>query len=97
MSKIDMAMVFLGDAYVHSGQIFDELRDNQVSFVYEASTQPLAAKLRFVDNQPTDFVMFVGDHELQDGRYPLQRKTTGRASRHSIQRIISLVKDSRSA
>jgi histidyl-tRNA synthetase len=94
-ARVDIVIVFLGNAYVASGEIFSELSHDGVSFVYEATDLPIAQKLEFVKQQSAHYAMFVGNKEIESGVYGLKNLISGKESKHSIQRIVSIVKDHR--
>ena len=95
INDIDVVIIFLGESYVKSAEIFNELNEDGVRYVYDASDSPIANKLAFAEKQKSHYVMFVDDKELSDGVFAIKNVKSGKVSKHSIQRIVSIVKDHR--
>lgn len=94
-SKTDLVVIFLGNAYMQSIELLNKLRENNISFVYEASERSIKDRMKFANNQKAHYAIFVTEDDIESGVYPLKNLISGEESKKSIDRLISLIKDYR--
>lgn len=73
----------------------NQLRQMGVNTSVDYTGRKLDRQLKSADKSGVRYVLFVGPEELTDERYVLKDLKTGKEERHSLQRIVSIVKDSR--
>ncbi len=94
-SHTDMTIIPLGNVYSSASQLAAKFRKLGVNVNLDASDRELPAKLASLTTQQTRYVLFVGEDELKDERYPLKDLVTGKEEKHSLERTVALVKDYR--
>lgn len=73
-----------------------ELRDSGLRVAVDITGRKLDKQLATADRKGIRYVLIIGDQELADDRYTLKNLHGGTEERHSIPRIVSIVKDFRS-
>ena len=76
-------------------KVANELREMGVNTAVDYSGKKIDKQLKSAIKSEVRYVLFVGEKELSDELYILKDLKTGKEERHSLQRIVSLVKDSR--
>lgn len=94
-SKTDLVVIFLGNAYMQSIDLLNRLRENNISFVYEASERSIRDRINFANSQKAHYAMFISEDDIETGVYPLKNLISGEESKKSIERLISQIKDYR--
>lgn len=72
-----------------------ELREIGVNTAVDLSGRKLDKQLKNADKSGVRYVLFVGEDELSSELYTLKDLKTGKEEKHSLQRIMSIVKDTR--
>lgn len=94
-SRVDLVIIFLGNAYLRSIELLNRLRENDISFVYEASERNIKERIRFAYEQNAQYALFVTENDLEVDVYPLKNLVSGEESKKSIERLVSQIKDYR--
>lgn len=92
---LDLTIIPIGDVYVAASKLAAKLREMDVNVSLDATDRKIDKKLKSLSKQGIRYVLFVGDEELQEERYPLKDLVTGREEKHSAERTAALVKDYR--
>lgn len=75
--------------------VASELREMGVNTAVDSTGRKLDKQLKAADKSGVRYVLFVGTEEAADERYTLKDLKTGKEEKHSLARIVSLVKDGR--
>ncbi len=94
-SSTEVAVVLIGEAYEQSLALLGQLREEGINASVDATDRKLEKKLKSVDKKGVRYVLFVGENELKNKQYPLKDLVTGKEEKHSIERIVSIIKDFR--
>jgi histidyl-tRNA synthetase len=76
-------------------KIASELRDEQVNVAIDFSEKKLDKQLKNAAKSDVRYVVFAGAEELISDQYTMKDMKTGKEEKHSLARIVSLVKDAR--
>jgi histidyl-tRNA synthetase len=72
-----------------------ELREMGVNVFVDFSGRKLDKQFKTALKKQAPFALFIGADELESGQFTLKNLTTQKEEKHSLQRIVSIVKDSR--
>jgi len=90
-------MIILRDEKV-SGKIHviaSRMREEGVKVAVDFSGKKVDKQFKSANKQGVKFAMFIGVEELESEQYVLKELTTGKEEKHSLDRIISIIKDRR--
>ncbi len=96
-TPIDVTIIPIGDIYLAASKLAAKFRGLGVNVSLDATDRKLEKKLKSLSKQQTRYVLFVGEDELREERYPLKDLVTGKEEKHSLERTVALVKDFRKA
>jgi histidyl-tRNA synthetase len=92
-TKVYIAVV--GEALSGAQAIADKLRNEGLDVAVDISGRSLDKQLKTADKKQIPYVMVIGQQELESEQYKLKNLNTGEEEAHGIERIISIVQDSR--
>ena len=95
-SETDLYVVLIGDIYEAAIDVLADLRDMEVNVAVDTSGRAAEKQIKSAVKKDVRYVLFIGEKELDQERYPLKDLKTGEEEAHSLQRIVSIVKDYRS-
>jgi histidyl-tRNA synthetase len=93
-SEIDAMAILIGSVYEASLPVLGDIREAGLNISVDASDRKLDKKLKSADKQGVPYVIFIGENELSEAKYPLKNLCSGKESKHSIGGIISELKQS---
>ena len=93
--KTDLYVVVLGD--VDPSGAANELREMGLNVAVDYSGRKLDKQIKSAEKLGVHYVLFVGEAEIQSGQFSLKNIQTGAEERHGLQRIVSIVRDYRTA
>lgn len=93
--ETDIYIITIGDYINEVDKIAQILRKEGVNVAIDYSKKKIDKQLKTAFSKKILFVMFVGDKEISEGKYNLKNMQTSKEEKHSIERIISIVKDHR--
>lgn len=96
-STTELYVVSMGDTGSTTLSVAKELREMGAKVAVDASDKKPAKKLKNATKHNIRYVMFVGEEEIKSEQYTLKNLVTGVEEKHSLQRIVSIVEDYRSA
>ncbi len=92
-NQTDIYIVRVGDVDIE--KVAGELRQMGVNVATDIGLRPIDKQIKTADKKGISYVLFVGQKELEDEQYNLKNLGSGQEERHSLQRIVSIVKDYR--
>ena len=95
-SETDVYVILIGNVYDKAQKVITELRDMEVNVAVDISGAKLDKQLKTAAKKGIHYALFIGEKDLADEQYEVKNLMTGVSERHSIARIISIVKDYRS-
>jgi len=94
-SETDAYIVLVGDVYDEAQKTIAALREMGLNVAVDASRRKPAAQIKAAVKKAIPYVIFIGERELSEDQFNLKNLDTGIEERHSLQRIVSIVKDYR--
>lgn len=95
--EADVYVVLIGDVYERVQPLLLELREMGVNVVVDSSDRKPDKQIKTAVKKNIHYALFIGEKELADEQYMLKNLETGKEERHGAQRIVSIIKDYRSA
>jgi len=93
--ETDVYVMVIGNVYAKAQRVIDEMREMEVNVAVDLSNSKLDKQLRTAVKKGIHYAMFIGQKDLEEEQFEIKNLTTGVAERHSVARIISIVKDYR--
>jgi len=94
-SPTDIYVVLIGDVFSRSQKIIAALRKDGVKVALDVSGRKPDKQLKTALKKQIPYVLFVGEKELENEQFTLKDLAASTEETHSVQRIISIVKDQR--
>jgi histidyl-tRNA synthetase len=95
-TETDIYVVLIGDVNAERAQKpIAELREMGLNVAVDFSGKKADAQIKSAVKKGVTYVLFIGEKELAEEHYTVKNLQTGDEERHSLQRIVSLVKDHR--
>lgn len=76
-------------------QAASELREMGVNVVVDYSGRKLDKQMKMAEKSGVRYIVFVGSEEIESSVYTIRDTITAKEQKHSLQRIVSIVKDAR--
>ncbi|MCA9342545.1 histidine--tRNA ligase [Candidatus Saccharibacteria bacterium] len=76
-------------------RLINELREMGVNVAADFSGNKLEKQIKNATKKTVPYMLFVGDNEVESGQFKLKNLSSGKEEAHSLQRIVSIVKDYR--
>lgn len=95
--ETDLYVATVGDDMLEKVQRpVKDLRGMGINVALDISGKKLGDQIRSADKKGINYVMVVGQKELDDENYTLKNLKDGSEEKHGLERIVSIVKDHRS-
>lgn len=94
-SKTDIYAIPVGGTYERSQVVLSKLRDDGVNVAVDPTGRKADKQLKTAIKKGIPYVMFIGEQELDSQQFKLKNLAAGSEETHSLDRIISIVKDQR--
>ncbi|MFZ1324059.1 MAG: histidine--tRNA ligase [Candidatus Saccharimonadales bacterium] len=96
-TETDVYLISIGETYEHTLKVSAELREMGVNVAFDITGRKTDKQLKSAIKKQVPYVMFVGEQEAGDERYKIKNLANSTEETHSLQRIVSIVKDHRKA
>ncbi len=93
--ETEVYVIAIGETYEHALRICSELREMGVNAALDITSRKTDKQLKSAIKKDVPYVLFIGEQEAKDERYKLKNLKTSTEETHSLQRIVSIVKDHR--
>jgi histidyl-tRNA synthetase len=93
--ETDVYVVLIGDVYAEAQRVIGEMREMGVNVAVDISGRAADKQIKTAVKKGVHYAMFIGEKELADEQFELKNLLTGVAERHSLARIMSIIKDYR--
>ncbi len=93
--ETDVNIILVGDVWSQAQGVITDLRKNGLNVAVDLSNRKLDKQLSAADKKGIPYVLLIGQKELTDQQYTLKHLSTGSEEKHSIARLISIIKDYR--
>lgn len=94
-SETDIYVVVVGDVLRQANGVAGLLRNEGVNVALDLSNRTIEKQIKTAVKKDIKYALFVGEQELADESFTLKDLTSGAEDKHSIERIISIIKDER--
>lgn len=94
-STIDACVVMIGDVYKDAQSMLHELRQEGLKLAVDMTNRKPTIKIKHAVKLGVRYVIFIGESELQDGRFTLKDLQSGEEIQASPQRLVATIKDFR--
>ncbi|HKU18489.1 MAG TPA: histidine--tRNA ligase [Candidatus Saccharimonadales bacterium] len=94
--ETDVYAVLIGNVYTDAQRVIGEMREMGVNVAVDMTGAKIDKQLKTATKKGIHYVLFIGEKDLKDEQYEIKNMLTGVAERHSVARIISIIKDYRS-
>lgn len=95
MTETEVYAVLVGDVYEPAQKIVTQLRRSGVKTAVDITKRKLDKQLKTADKKGIRYALIIGEKELADEQFVLRNLHDGSQETHSIERIISIIKDFR--
>jgi histidyl-tRNA synthetase len=94
-SETDVYVATVGDTAWAAQAAIAELREMGLNVAVGLAGRKLADHFKIAEKKNIHYVVIIGEQELADEQYTLKNLGTTESEKHSLQRIVSIVKDYR--
>lgn len=93
--ETDVYIVLIGNVYNKAQHAINEMREMGVNAAVDITGKSADKQIRTAVKKGIHYVMFIGEKELDEELFEIKNLITGVSERHSLARIVSIVKDYR--
>lgn len=93
--ETDLYLVLVGKVHHKAQKLIADLRQMGLNLAVDISGKKPGEQVKTAIKKRVNYVLFIGEQELQDEHYTLRNLQTKTEEKHSLQRIVSIVKDYR--
>lgn len=93
--ETDAYVVLIGDIYEKSQKALNDLREMGLNIAVDSSGRKAGDQIKNAVKQGAHYAIFIGEKELEDEQFTLKNLETGEEEKHSLQRIVTAIKDYR--
>lgn len=93
--ETDLYVILIGDVFAQASPIIQDLRGMGVNVAVDSTGRKLDKQIKTADKKGVRYVLFMGEAELASGQYKLKDLQSGQEGSHSLERLVSMVKDYR--
>jgi histidyl-tRNA synthetase len=94
-TETDVYVVLIGDVYAGAQKQIALLREMGVTAAIDISGRKMDKQIKSAVKKGVKYVLFMGEKELDTGQFTLKNLQTGVEETHSIERLVSIIKDYR--
>lgn len=94
-SATDVYVVLIGDVVGPAQKAIKSLRDMGVNVAVDPGNRKVDKQIKTAVSKGVPYALFIGENELKDENYVLKNLKTQSEEKHSLERIVSLIKDRR--
>lgn len=94
--ETDLYVVLIGPVYEGAQHIIDRIREMGVNVAVDLSGRSADKQIKTAVKKDVHYALFIGEKDFKEEQFEVKNLITGVAERHSLERIVSIVKDYRS-
>jgi len=95
--ETELYVALLGDVYESAQRVIHDLREMGINVAVDASGRKPDKLIKNALKKNVRYMLFIGDKELQTEQFTLKDLQSNTEEAHSLQRIVSVIKDYRAA
>ena len=96
-SETDVYIATIGDVATGATQAISELREMGLNVAVGLTGRKLSDHFKIAEKKQIHYVVIIGEQELADQQFTLKDLSTTESAKHSLQRVVSIVKDYRAS
>ncbi|HZM64540.1 MAG TPA: histidine--tRNA ligase [Candidatus Saccharimonadales bacterium] len=96
-SDTDIYAVVIGQTYGPALRAIQEMRDMGLNVAVDITGRKIDKQIQTAVKKNIHYAIFIGEKELSEEQFEIKNLVTGVSERHSLARIVSIVKDYRGA
>ena len=97
-SRTELYIAVLGEESLAAAKnLADNFREEKVRVEIDITGRKLDKQIKTASKKAIEYVLFVGENELKSGQYSLKNLESGKEQKLSFERIVAIVKDTRSS
>lgn len=93
--ETDLYVALIGEINSKVRRLVKELRDMGLNVAVDLTGRKLDKQIKTAEKKGIQYVLFVGEQELEDEQFPLRNLRAGTEEKHSAARLVSIIKDYR--
>ena len=93
--ETDVRVLLIGEVYQAAQAPLAALREAGIRVAVDSTGRKFEKQIKAADKSGVRFVLIIGEQEVADERYTLKDLRSGTEEVHSLERIVSLIKDYR--
>jgi len=93
--ETDVYVVLIGDVFKAAQSIIKDLRGMGVNVAVDTTGRKLDKQIKSAAKKGIRYALFIGQAEIDDGQYKLKDLVEGKEETHSLERLVSVIKDYR--
>jgi histidyl-tRNA synthetase len=93
--ETDVYAIFIGSVWERAQHVVAQLREEGLNVAVDLSNRKLGQQIKTADKKGIHYVVLIGEKELAEDRFVLRHLGTSTEERHSVARIVSIVRDYR--
>lgn len=90
-------VILVGDVFLQAQKPIAELRDAGLNIAIDTTGRKIGAQIQAAEKKGIHYVLFIGEQELADGQFGIKNLHTGAEEKHSLSRLVTIIKDYRHA
>ncbi len=94
-SETDIYVATIGDVYEGAQKVVGKLRKMDLNVAFDVTGRKADKQIKSAAKKGVRYVLFVGEKELAEEQFKIKDIVTGEEETHSLERIVSIVKDFR--
>jgi len=95
--ETELYIAIIGEAQTKAHKVIKELREMHMNVFVDYTGRKVDKQLKSALKKSSKYIVFIGDNELKSEQYVLRNLDTGKEEAHSLQRIVSIIKDHRNS
>jgi histidyl-tRNA synthetase len=96
-TETDIYVIFVGAVFERAQKAIAEMREMGLNVAVDLTNRKVGAQIKVAQKKGIHYTIVIGENDLADEQFPLKNLMTGIEEKHSLQRIVSMVKDYRHA
>lgn len=94
-TETDLFVVLVGDVFEPAQKPIANLREMGLNVAVDLSGRKVGDQIKVAEKKGIHYIVVIGANEITEEQFPLKNLLTGVEEKHSLQRIVSIVKDYR--
>jgi len=94
-TETEVYIALVGDAIEAARKPIAALREMGVNIAVDSTGRKLDKQIKTADKKGIPYLMVMGHNEIDSGQYSLKNLATGQEETHSLERIVTVIKDKR--